>query len=316
MDPKDIRNLQEAYNSVYDDDLREEQEFKSWVTELLDEGYDLSDYTWNEMYDIYNEGYKDLGDKARDKGHQLLNKSKKTATRGNMYTGTLPSNTPEGENLKQRASQQFAVSAFHNPEKSQAKAAANKERGEGKKKAFGNRLTRSDKQGIKDSYDLYDIILSHLLDEGYADTIENAESIMVNMSEDWRQSIVEDEYMGDPRKIPTENGGSKPKDKLVVPPVPVLPPPTRPAPSLVVPPVPVLPPPTRPAPSGGGSIRSMPPPAPRGGGSIRSMPPKDSSAGSITLNRNKPGDDFIGPTVSTGGNTYGIPNPKFGRPQR
>ena len=58
MDSKDIRNLQEAYNSVYDDDLREEQEFKSWVTELLDEGYDLSDYTWNEMYDIYNEGYK------------------------------------------------------------------------------------------------------------------------------------------------------------------------------------------------------------------------------------------------------------------
>jgi hypothetical protein len=42
-----------------------------------------------------------------------------------------------------------------------------------------------------EEYDLYDIILSHLIDEGYADTIENAESIMVNMSEDWRQSIVE-----------------------------------------------------------------------------------------------------------------------------
>jgi hypothetical protein len=138
-----------------------------------------------------DEGYKDLGDKARDKGHQLLNKSKKTATRGNMYTGTLPSNTPEGENLKQRASQQFAVSAFHNPEKAQAKAAANKEKGEKKKKAFGNRLMRSDKQGIKDSYDLYDIILSHLLDEGYAETQEQAEAIMVNMSEEWRESICE-----------------------------------------------------------------------------------------------------------------------------
>jgi hypothetical protein len=39
--------------------------------------------------------------------------------------------------------------------------------------------------------DLYDIILSHLLDEGYADTQEAAEAIMVNMSEDWRESIVE-----------------------------------------------------------------------------------------------------------------------------
>ena len=48
--------------------------------------------------------------------------------------------------------------------------------------------------GIKlaDSYDLYDIILSHLLDEGYAETQEAAEAIMVNMSEDWRESIVEE----------------------------------------------------------------------------------------------------------------------------
>ena len=96
MDSKDIRNLQEAYNGVYDGDLKEEQEFKSWVTDLLDEGYDLSDYTWDEMYDIYN----------------------------------------------------------------------------------------------KESYDLYDIILSHLIDEGYADTQEAAESIMVNMSEEWKESIV------------------------------------------------------------------------------------------------------------------------------
>jgi hypothetical protein len=40
-------------------------------------------------------------------------------------------------------------------------------------------------------YDLYDIILSHLLDEGYAETPEAAEKIMVNMSEEWRESIVE-----------------------------------------------------------------------------------------------------------------------------
>jgi hypothetical protein len=58
---------------------------------------------------------------------------------------------------------------------------------------FGNRLTRSDRQGIRDSYDYYDIILSHLLDEGYAETQEQAEVIMVNMSEDWRQDIMEKE---------------------------------------------------------------------------------------------------------------------------
>ena len=38
--------------------------------------------------------------------------------------------------------------------------------------------------------DLYDIILSHLLDEGYAETPEAAEAIMVNMSEEWMGSII------------------------------------------------------------------------------------------------------------------------------
>ena len=42
----------------------------------------------------------------------------------------------------------------------------------------------------KEQIDLYDIILSHLLDEGYAETPEAAEAIMVNMSEEWRQSIL------------------------------------------------------------------------------------------------------------------------------
>jgi hypothetical protein len=38
--------------------------------------------------------------------------------------------------------------------------------------------------------DFYDIILSHLLDEGYAETLEAAEAMMVNMSEKWRDSIL------------------------------------------------------------------------------------------------------------------------------
>ena len=42
----------------------------------------------------------------------------------------------------------------------------------------------------KEQVDLYDIILSHLLDEGYADTEQAAEAIMVNMSEEWMGSIL------------------------------------------------------------------------------------------------------------------------------
>jgi len=43
---------------------------------------------------------------------------------------------------------------------------------------------------VNEEADIYDIILSHLLDEGYADTQEAAEAIMVNMSEEWRDSII------------------------------------------------------------------------------------------------------------------------------
>jgi hypothetical protein len=44
----------------------------------------------------------------------------------------------------------------------------------------------------KEEVDIYDIILSHLLDEGYAETPEAAEAIMANMDEEWAQSIVEE----------------------------------------------------------------------------------------------------------------------------
>jgi hypothetical protein len=39
--------------------------------------------------------------------------------------------------------------------------------------------------------DLFDYILEHLVAEGYADTNEAAIAIMVNMSEEWRESIIE-----------------------------------------------------------------------------------------------------------------------------
>ena len=40
--------------------------------------------------------------------------------------------------------------------------------------------------------DLFDYILEHLVAEGYAETNEAALAIMANMSEEWRQSILEE----------------------------------------------------------------------------------------------------------------------------
>ena len=55
---KEAFGLMEAYQAVYAPrELTEEQVWEgveNWVNSLLEEGYDLSDYTWNEMYEAYN----------------------------------------------------------------------------------------------------------------------------------------------------------------------------------------------------------------------------------------------------------------------
>jgi len=55
----DAYGLMEAYNNVYaPQELTEEQvweEVENWVNSLIEEGYDLSDYTWEEMYESYIE---------------------------------------------------------------------------------------------------------------------------------------------------------------------------------------------------------------------------------------------------------------------
>lgn len=54
---KEVYSLMEAYQAVYTpQELTEEQVWEgveNWVHSLLKEGYDLSDYTWEEMYESY-----------------------------------------------------------------------------------------------------------------------------------------------------------------------------------------------------------------------------------------------------------------------
>jgi len=43
---------------------------------------------------------------------------------------------------------------------------------------------------VRESYDFYDLVLDHLLDEGYCESEENAISMMAAMSEEWIDSII------------------------------------------------------------------------------------------------------------------------------
>ena len=47
------------------------------------------------------------------------------------------------------------------------------------------------KKNLNQDVDLFDLVKGHLMSEGYADTEEAALAIMANMSEEWKQSIIE-----------------------------------------------------------------------------------------------------------------------------
>ena len=52
---------------------------------------------------------------------------------------------------------------------------------------------KNKRKKVREEVDVYGIVLSHLLGEGYANTEESAEAIMANMSEIWIETILEGE---------------------------------------------------------------------------------------------------------------------------
>jgi hypothetical protein len=56
----------------------------------------------------------------------------------------------------------------------------------------GKKLERQKKTGVSaESFNTYEVILTHLLDEGYASSAEAADKIILNMSESWFEDIME-----------------------------------------------------------------------------------------------------------------------------
>jgi len=231
MNSQDIQNLQESYLAVYDDETRENLEFENWVNNLLDEGYDLSSYTWDEMAKIYIDEARAEGvrpykagptqaevradakksekakkDKDKDKeGYGPEDKFKSDWKLRAVPSSTSKRKDGTEETVSQRMNREAPYKTrpfsplFTKQGSRTASAVTRATEGPGepqsvtmprKKSKPSKKIVRRGNQN--EAYDLYDVILSHLIDEGYADTYESAEAIMVNMSEEWRESIVED----------------------------------------------------------------------------------------------------------------------------
>ena len=267
----DAYGLMEAYNNVYaPQELTEEQiweEVETWVNALIEEGYDLSDYTWEEMYESYmseapvvpsmdqmvkkgfenqkfNQGFSKAATQLLGKpGQKPAARPVTTAPTTNTRTpsrltpgvttvpirprtpGVTPAPTnrpaapaptnrpvttapaspkpaaPAGGSALDRATASALTPTAFSP-KPQSDVGAMIARSQARQAAQTPKPVASaparpmggarERMLQRQSFDVFDVIKGHLIDEGYADTEESALVIMANMSEEWREEILDE----------------------------------------------------------------------------------------------------------------------------
>ena len=179
MDAQELRNLQEAYLEVYQlDEVITNPERRAKLRSIADKEV--------------RKGDKSKGENPRSKYHNEKGKTALGLLYGRSETGSkenpvrkrggtnAPANERVGKGPHRAGNAAYWASV----------AGPTRDRGAGNKAARRAGKNVPNSRDVDESYDIYDIILSHLLDEGYAETPEAAEAIMVNMSEEWRNSII------------------------------------------------------------------------------------------------------------------------------
>lgn len=218
MDPQNLRHYAAAYYAVYDQNLREEfevkKDFELWVDSLIEEGYDLSDYTWEEMYEAYidearAEGVKPYkpqplrplpqakplsGEKGTGEGYGDISKFKQDTDANKFKPGTTVPKVKKFGRISKAMPPSISGHATKTISANTRTVGGDQGAPRSQKIAKDDRKPRLSREIIRrpqaEQVDVYDLILSHLLDEGYATSVDAAEKIMVNMSEQWIESIL------------------------------------------------------------------------------------------------------------------------------
>ena len=208
MDTNTFQLLNKAYrNGVYSSEALSEdelQDIQEWAESLIEEGYDLDEYTDEELYEAYLDEVKGGGkvdphnpDPSRGMKHSPYVKA------GIKQVG-IENQTIRRENEIRRKHKAPRVDPWEDPSDPdyrepplrvvQATNRANRAAATDPK--MGRLNKRYQKIGdvmdnMKEELDLYDIISEYLVSEGFCESYEDADVIMANMSEEWRESIVE-----------------------------------------------------------------------------------------------------------------------------
>jgi hypothetical protein len=192
----------EAYSEVYSP----QREFELWVNELVEEGYDLSEYTWDEMYDIYEaEGSYGATPKAREAMRKVyVARSEKPASEYSQkgektrkvkgiekHIRRIDDGPDAGNRGKRSTSPRWSGyrGVTGRGKMSQDARDSARERdveySAGENKPGSGTVTKNPKKlrkqkAMGESYDIFDVVLEFLCAEGYAETLEEAEWMMVN----------------------------------------------------------------------------------------------------------------------------------------
>ena len=161
MNSQDLRNLQEAYLDVYQEEVLDEVRGGGKIDAVSD------------IPSIGERGSRS----AKDAG-MLMSPLERARARANALKKR---GTPEATKNANRINSRFVYPTDSAVNRSVL--AAINARSEEKKRLMNPQESYE--------YDRFDTILEYLISEGYADTQEAALAIMENMSEDWRESIVE-----------------------------------------------------------------------------------------------------------------------------
>ena len=274
----DVMGLMEAYQAVYaPQELTEEQvweEVENWVNTLIEEGYDLSDYTWEEMFEAYIEEQGGGGSAAPRNQNVFKFPTSSAGTRRGAAAGTRSTSAPStpapptpktaaptaaapptpktaaptaaaappkpaaprpsGTTPAAKPAPKPAGSAMDqwakaNPKLAAAKAERDRTRGTSSttnplmadmksrlpsaapKVAPSNTLsnTVASSKLKKEEYDAYDLVLEYLLSQGHADTLEEANYVMLELDAEMIGDIVEVMTPPPPVKAPPKTTEGK-----------------------------------------------------------------------------------------------------------
>jgi hypothetical protein len=173
MRDQEFLNLIEAYSSIYEKKHEPEMEEGE-----MEKGESEKDEGGKHKEGKHPKGKEEKGEKVTEKEGKETEKEMKE---GVSYSAK-----------KARAGKDIGKPGkmFGKIAKEAGERYGSEERG---KKVAGAVLAKLRKEEFEG--DLFDCILEHLVAEGYADTNKAALAIMANMSEEWKQSIVEQSAM-------------------------------------------------------------------------------------------------------------------------